>query len=86
MRAYHGVLQGKNIRPKLPLEKDLELTDLSMSYAGGAAARAIVSMPGSAAARTAAWPVSPTGRPDFEKMTREQRRAYDQDRLTRKFG
>ena len=86
VRAYHGVLQGKNIRPKLPLEKDLELTDLSMSYDGGAAARAIVSMPGSAAARTAAWPVSPTGRPDFEKMTREQRRAYDQDRLTRKFG
>src|SRR3954462_15552135 len=25
VRAYHGVLQGRNIKPKLPLEKDLEL-------------------------------------------------------------
>ena len=39
VRAYHGVLQGKNIKPKLSLEKDLELTDQSMSYDGGAAAR-----------------------------------------------
>jgi hypothetical protein len=83
VRAYHGVLQGKNIPPKLPLEKDLELTDLSMSYDGTAAARATVFMPGSAAST---WPVSPTGAPDFEKMTKEHRRAYDQDRLTRKFG
>jgi hypothetical protein len=36
VRAYHGVLQGKNIKPKLPLEKDLELTDQSMSYDGSA--------------------------------------------------
>ena len=36
VRAYHGVLQGKKIRPRLPLEKDLELTDASMSYAGAA--------------------------------------------------
>ncbi len=32
VRAYHGVLQGKGIKPKLPLEKDLELTDTAMSY------------------------------------------------------
>src|SRR5438034_3756629 len=32
VRAYHGVLQGKNIKPRLPLEKDLELTDQAMSY------------------------------------------------------
>ena len=37
VRAYHGVLQGKNIKPKLSLEKDLELTDQSMSYDGSAA-------------------------------------------------
>ncbi|HEY3863746.1 MAG TPA: hypothetical protein VGO59_17865 [Verrucomicrobiae bacterium] len=82
VRAYHGVLQGKNIQPRLPLEKDLELTDLSMSYDGTAAARAIVSMAGSAAT----WPVSASGKPDFDKMTKEHRRAYDQHRLTRKFG
>ena len=38
VRAYHGVLQAKQIRPKLPLEKDLELTDPTMSY-GGAGVR-----------------------------------------------
>jgi len=36
VRAYHGVLQAKGIKPKLPLEKDLELTDQTMSYEGGA--------------------------------------------------
>jgi hypothetical protein len=83
VRAYHGVLQGKNIQPKLPLEKDLELTDLSMSYDGATAARATVS---TAASTASSWPTSPTGAPDFEKMTKDHRRAYDKDRLTRKFG
>src|SRR3954465_9327931 len=32
VRAYHGVLQAKGIKPRLPLEKDLELTDQTMSY------------------------------------------------------
>src|SRR5205814_6954723 len=32
VRAYHGVLQAKGITPRLPLEKDLELTDQAMSY------------------------------------------------------
>ena len=36
VRAYHGVLQARNIKPKLPLEKDLELTDQAMSYDGAA--------------------------------------------------
>ncbi len=44
VRAYHGVLQARNIRPKLPLEKDLELTDQSMSYDSSSAARATVSV------------------------------------------
>ncbi|MEK7685530.1 MAG: hypothetical protein AAB466_08915 [Verrucomicrobiota bacterium] len=44
VRAYHGVLQARNIRPKLPLEKDLELTDQSMSYDGRNTARATVSV------------------------------------------
>src|SRR5882724_497139 len=42
VRAYHGVLQAKGIKPKLPLEKDLELTDQSMSYEGSGEQRAIV--------------------------------------------
>ncbi|MFM8360644.1 MAG: hypothetical protein ACKOET_19000 [Verrucomicrobiota bacterium] len=40
VRAYHGVLQGKGIRPVRPLEQDLQLTDQSMSYDGSAARRA----------------------------------------------
>src|SRR5437867_3268950 len=36
VRAYHGVLEAKKIKPKLPLEKDLQLTEQSMSYDGSA--------------------------------------------------
>jgi hypothetical protein len=39
-----------------------------------------------AASDSSARPMSQKGAPDFEGMTREQRRAYDRDRLTRKFG
>ena len=42
VRAYHAVLQAKNIKPKLPLEKDSELTDQAMSYGGGGSARSNV--------------------------------------------
>src|SRR3954468_3742755 len=45
VRAYHGVLQGKNIKPKLPLDKDLELTDQSMSYDGSTKRRSSVIAP-----------------------------------------
>jgi hypothetical protein len=44
VRAYHGVLQAKGIRPHRPLEKDLELTDQAMSYGGGGS-RPTVSAP-----------------------------------------
>jgi len=40
--AYHGVLQGKGIKPHRPLGDDLKLTDQAMSYAGGAARRELV--------------------------------------------
>src|SRR5206468_4824573 len=32
VRAYHGVLQGKGLRPHRSLEEDLKLTDPAMSY------------------------------------------------------
>jgi hypothetical protein len=41
VRAYHGVLQGKGIKPHRSLEEDLKLTDQSMSYDGSATARPI---------------------------------------------
>lgn len=34
VRAYHGVLQAKKIKPRLVLEKDLQLTEQAMSYGG----------------------------------------------------
>jgi hypothetical protein len=42
VRAYHGVLQGKKIKPRLPLEKDLELTVQAVSYGQGAGRRTTV--------------------------------------------
>lgn len=42
VRAYHGVLQGKGIKPHRALEKDLELTDQAMSYDGSATKRSTV--------------------------------------------
>ncbi len=123
VRAYHGVLQAKGIKPKLSLEKDLQLTDQAMSYDGGsnrstvpvqnnplstAAARmvekkpepAVVSAPVAPAAKPVAtssngnpshngsvdWPKRSDGSPDFAGMTSIQRRAYDADRLKRKYG
>jgi len=95
VRAYHGVLQGKNIKPKLSLEKDLELTDLAMSYDEGAARRSSVvirenprqNRPGSTVEETNGdWPRLDDGSPNFEKMNPSQRGAYDRERLTRKYG
>jgi hypothetical protein len=44
VRAYHAVLAAKNIKPRLPLEKDLELTDQAMSYEGSSNARSTVTI------------------------------------------
>jgi hypothetical protein len=65
VRAYHGVLQSCGIKPKLPLEKDLEATGQTMSYGGGTprtivnmatAKPAAASQPASAAKPVAAAP------------------------------
>src|SRR5437867_10609925 len=45
VRAYHGVLQGKGIKPHRPLAEDLKLTDQSMSYNGTGRARSTVEVP-----------------------------------------
>jgi hypothetical protein len=42
VRAYHGVLQGKGIKPHRSLEEDLTITDQAMSYDGGATRRTTV--------------------------------------------
>ncbi len=56
VRAYHGVLQVKGIKPKLSLEKDLELTDQAMSYGGSPTTRvSVTNNP------LASQPVKPSG-------------------------
>ena len=99
VRAYHGVLQAQKIKPRLPLEQDLLLTAQAMSYDGGSRSTAVpiqnnplatpAKSDGETAAvssQTPAWPLTANGRPDFEKMNSQQRRAYDEHRLTHRFG
>jgi hypothetical protein len=108
VRAYHGVLQGKGIKPQRSLEDDLKLTDQSMSYDGSAARRSTVEVRNNPLARQTSdgqsqiansksentageavvvqWPTTRDGAPDFGKMNPAQRRAYDADRLKRRFG
>jgi len=92
VRAYHGVLQGKHIKPHRSLEEDLKITDQSMSYQGRAArrpAREIRSnLPAKARSETSgkmgiavSWPLRGDGSPDFENMSSSERLAYDQARL-----
>lgn len=99
VRAYHGVLQAKNIKPRLPLEKDLDLTDQAMSYEGTGSRRSSVTItrtvgPAPSASSSSipqakpavnTWPSLPNGAPDFESMSAAQRLAYDHHRLSRKF-
>src|ERR1041385_8737823 len=44
VRAYHGALQGKGIKPNRPLEQDLQLTDQAMSYDSSSARRSSVTV------------------------------------------
>jgi hypothetical protein len=107
VRAYHGVLQGKGIRPRVPLEEDLELTGQAMSYGAREKARAVLPVRNNPLAQAGqsgetlkrkepavpqsspdgeSWPISKNGKPDFDRMTPEQRTAYHEARLKRQFG
>jgi hypothetical protein len=92
VHAYHGVLQGKGIKPHRPLADDLKVTDQAMSYDGSAARRATAEIrnnplaqpkPAPTAAEKASpdWPKRADGSPDFEHMNSAQRLAYDRARL-----
>src|SRR6185295_1745919 len=103
VHAYHGVLQGKGIRPHRALEEDLKLTDQSMSYDGSAARRATAEVRNNplaqgTSARSANrdeqsrvtstatngdWPRLANGKPDFDRMTAQERAAYHAARLNR---
>jgi hypothetical protein len=82
VRAYHGVLQAKDIKPHRTLEEDLKLTDQTMAYDGGAARRASVEIRNNPLARSeTTWPKLANGLPDFANMDSAQRLAYDRARL-----
>ena len=87
VHAYHGVLQGKGITPKLSLEQDLELTEQSMRYSdtGGKPSVAIRNNPLAKhkPRPSATWPTKPGGTPDFASMTPAQRLSYHTARLKR---
>ncbi|MCX8089786.1 MAG: hypothetical protein N3I86_02470 [Verrucomicrobiae bacterium] len=72
VRAYHGVLQAKGIKPHRPLEEDLKLTDPAMQYDGSAARRATSLPP----ARPAG-PVKPHVRADAASKTKPASPAAD---------
>jgi len=85
VRAYHGVLQKLNIRPHRSLEDDLVLQTNVMSYGGGAA----VCVPGKPFGKpTATKPAAtkPAAAPDFTKMTRAEKLAYNKAQRDRIFG
>jgi hypothetical protein len=99
VRAYHGVLQQLGIKPHRRLEDDLTLQTNVMSY-GGATITVPAGVPqatrpatGEAANGTtngtAAGNPTPTpanGKPDFAKMTREEKLAWNQQQRNRIFG
>lgn len=98
VRAYHGVLQKLGIRPHLPLEDDLTLQTNVMSY-GGTTVSAPPGIPPTASndapraptalklhgAPVAAAPPT-NGKPDFSKMSREEKLAWNQAQRNRIFG
>ena len=84
VRVYHGVLQGKGLKPHRSLEEDSKLTDQAMSYDGSGARRATVLARASASEGQS--PIADQAAPDFAHMTPAQRLAYDQRRLRQKFG
>ena len=100
VRAYHGVLQGKGIKPHRALDEDLKLTDQAMSYDGSATKRSTVEVRNNPLAdgvarisnqksqsqSEAGWPRLADGKPDFARMSSSDRNAYDAARLKRIFG
>ena len=89
VHAYHGVLQGLGIKPHRPLARDCELTEASASYGGSTTTISIPAAAGSTGAGAANdaepvpldYPKTPTGAPDFARMTGEQRLVYHRRRL-----
>jgi hypothetical protein len=91
VRAYHSVLQKLGIQPHRPLEQDLTLQTGVMSY-GSSSTTISIPKPSSTTPKPvpsqAPTPssINVADKPDFAKMTSEQRLQYHLDRLKRSLG
>jgi len=80
VHAYHGVLQKLGIKPHRPLADDLKLTDPCLSYLHPRP-QARVTRGAAGAAALSAGGDGRADRPDFARMTREERIGYFRRRL-----
>lgn len=94
VKAYHSVLQKLGVTPQRPLEQDLVLQTNVMSYGRSTktistpapSAPAAKEVAPSPAAVAKAEPQADSDKPDFAKMTSEQRLQYHLNRLKRTLG
>lgn len=92
VRAYHAVLQKLGVPPHRPLEQDLTLQTNVMSYGGSGitisvpAAATAVTSPAKTAEPVKSTPAPVTDKPDFARMTPEQRLQYHRERLRKALG
>jgi len=94
VRAYHGVLAKLNIKPQRSLEDDLALQTNVMSYGGSSSVTLPAGIPtakqpakkaASSTPTTGTVPSTPSV-PNFAKMTRAEKLAYNKARRDRIFG
>ena len=92
VRAYHSVLAKLGVPPHRPLEQDLTFQTNVMSYGGSGTTISIpaptpspTEKPAESKTNSTPKPSSPE-KPDFAKMTPDERLAYHRERLRRTFG
>ncbi|MBC7816603.1 MAG: hypothetical protein IAG10_06925, partial [Planctomycetaceae bacterium] len=92
VRAYHSVLAKLGVLPYRPLDQDLTLQTNVMSYGGSGTTISIPASTSSPAEKPAAPKPGATRnsssaeKPDFAKMTPDERLAYHRERLRRTLG
>ena len=90
VRAYHSVLAKLGVAPHRPLDVDLTLQTNVMSYGGSGTTISIpaAATPTNGAAPKLNTPLKPTplDKPDFAKMSPDERLAYHRERLRRALG
>ncbi len=92
VRAYHSVLAKLGLPPHRPLDQDLTLQTNVMSYGGSGTTISIPAATPSPTEKPAASKTgttrnsSPPEKPDFAKMTPDERLAYHRERLRRMLG